>query len=278
MTAADEALARIARAIESLAPTLHSEADWRASPAYSWSVDAVRVIPQLDALPLDRLVGIDRHKLAVCENIARHAQGFAAHDMLLWGSRGTGKSALVRAAVHDWQQRDETAGLALLQLDPEGTHDLPRLFDVLRGIERRFLVFIDDLAFDRSEGRSLRMLRSVLDGGIDPRPGNVRLAVTTNLRAMLEREAADQAEPLHGRDRTEDALALADRFGLRLGFHPFDQASYLAIVRAHAAPLEIAIDEEEALAWSRRQGQLSGRSALQFVTELAGRAGKNLRG
>lgn len=266
-------LARIADALERIAPAPASAQDWFASPAYSWNAGATRAIPQLAALPLDRLIAIDRQKAAVCANIARHAQGFAAHDMLLWGARGTGKSALIRAAVNAWQQRGGSAGLALLQAAPASLNDLPRLFDTLGGVDRRFLVLIDDLAFDDGEGRSLRALRSALDGGVEPRPDNVRLAVTTNLRAMLAREASDQADPLHARDRVEDALALADRFGLRLGFHPFDRDSYLAIVHAHAAPLGIAVDEAEALAWSRQQGQLSGRSARQFVTEVAGREG-----
>lgn len=265
-------LARIANALERLAPGHNDPPDWHAAPAYAWSAEGVRAIERIDALPLERLIGIERQKAAVCENIARHAAGHAAHDMLLWGARGTGKSALLRAAVAHEQRG--SARLALVQLDLASLDALPRLFETLRKIDRRFLLFIDDLAFDTRDHAALRSLRSALEGSLDPRPANVRLAVTTNHRAILAREAQDQAEPLSARDRMDDSLALADRFGIRLGFHPFDSEGYLAIVRAHAEPLGLAVDAEEALTWSRRQGQLSGRSARQFVTELAGRAGK----
>lgn len=265
-------LARIAVALERLAPVADRSPDWLSAPAYGWSAKGVREIPQIDALPLDRLIGIDRQKADVCDNIARHAAGFAAHDMLLWGARGTGKSALLRAAVA--HEQAASAKLALVQLDLASLDGLPGLFDALRTVERQFLLFIDDLAFGDRDHSTLRSLRSALEGGLDPRPSNVRLAVTTNHRAILARGAQDQADPLHERDRMDDTLALADRFGIRLGFHPFDRDGYLAIVRAHAAPLGLTVDEDEALAWSRRQGQLSGRSARQFVTELAGRSGQ----
>lgn len=265
-------LARIAEALERLAPATYKTPDWLSAPAYGWSAKGVRTIPHIDALPLDHLIGIDRQKAEVCQNIARHAAGFAAHDMLLWGARGTGKSALLRAAVASEQTK--SAKLALVQLDLASLEALPGLFDALRMVERQFLLFIDDLAFDDRDHAALRSLRSALEGSLDPRPANVRLAVTTNHRSILARGAQDQADPLHERDRMDDTLALADRFGIRLGFHPFDRDGYLAIVRAHAAPLGLEIEEDEALAWSRRQGQLSGRSARQFVTELAGRSGK----
>ncbi len=266
-------LARIAAALERIAPGAPADRSWLSHPAYFWHSGEVRPVEQIDALPLDRLKGIDRQKQAVVENIARHAEGAAAHDMLLWGARGMGKSALLRAAVASEQAKDPNR-LALIQLDSASLPALPELFAMLAAAQRRFLLYLDDLAFDYGDDALLRHLRSALEGSLAPRPSNIRLAVTSNHRAILSRDESDQSGPLHERDRMDDTLALADRFGLRLGFHPCNQEEFLAIVAAHARPRGLAWNDEEALAWSRARGPLSGRSAWQFVVELAGRAGK----
>ncbi len=276
MTDQSDPLARIADSLERLAPVRRAASDWLSHPAYIWAAEGVRPVRELAALPLGRLIGIERQKAEVCENLARHAAGAAAHDLLLWGARGMGKSALLHAAVADRQAQDGGERLALVQLDLAGLSALPALFDDIAGVSRRFVLFIDDLAFEQRDHAALRGLRSALEGSLEPRPANVRLAVTTNHRAILARDGRDQAEPLHDRDMLDDMLALADRFGLRLGFHPCDREGYLAIARAHAKPLGLAVDETEALAWSRRQGQMSGRTAWQYVVELAGRAGRSL--
>ena len=270
-----EPLARIADALERLVPLELRDVDWTSAPAFAGRDSRFRPIARIDALPLDRLKGIDRQKQAVVENVARLARGFAAHDMLLWGARGMGKSALVRTAVAA-EQAASPGRLAMIQVDAPSIGRLPELFEALGAINRQFLLYLDDLAFDHGGEDVLRYLRSALDGGLAARPGNIRLAVTSNHRAILSRDTDDQAGPLHDRDRMDDTLALADRFGLRLGFHPCDQAEYLAIVEAHARPLGLHWSDDDALEWSRARGPLSGRSAWQFVVEIAGRAGKSL--
>ncbi|WFL78672.1 DUF815 domain-containing protein [Altererythrobacter arenosus] len=268
-------LARIAAALERIAPGAPRERSWTAHPAYFWHAGEVYPVDEIDALPLDRLRGIDQQKQAVVANIARHASGAAAHDMLLWGARGMGKSALLRAAVAA-EQASDPGRLALIQLDSASLSALPELFTMLGSLERRFLLYLDDLAFDHGDDAMLRNLRSALEGSLAPRPANIRLAVTSNHRAILARDESDQSGPLHERDRMDDTLALADRFGLRLGFHPCSQDEYLAIVAAHAEPRGLSWSDEEALSWSRARGPLSGRSAWQFVVEIAGRAGQPL--
>ena len=270
-----EPLARIADALERLSPAVPASGDWTDFPAYAWHGGQVRAVSRIAALPLDRLRGIDRQKQAVVENVARLASGFAAHDMLLWGARGMGKSALLRSAVAA-EQAGDVGRLALVQIDLQSLSALPELFDVLEHVDRQFLLYFDDLAFDHGDDSLLRQLRSALEGSLAPRPANIRLAVTSNHRAILARDDGDQAGPLHDRDRMDDSLALADRFGLRLGFHPCSQDDYLAIVAAHAGPLGLEWAEDEALTWSRARGPLSGRSAWQFVVEIAGRDGKSL--
>ena len=273
----DHGLARIARALERLAPP-HEPADWLAAPAYIWSAvgadTQARPAAGIEAPALQLLRGIDRQKAAVTANVARLAAGHAAHDMLLWGARGMGKSALVRASVKAAQ---EAGGrIALVQVAADALSTLGTLFTALAPVPRNFLVYCDDLGFAAEDATGPRLLRSWLDGGVEARPANTRLAVTANRRAILPREAHEQGDPLSPRDALDDQLALADRFGLSLGFHACSQEEYLAIIQGYAAQHELAWDEHEALEWAKRRGQRSGRVAWHFITELAGRAGRKL--
>jgi len=268
----------LARIIAALAgPASGTAPDWLAAPAYVWTGNAARAVVRIEAPGLELLRGIERQKAAAAENVLRLARGHAAHDMLLWGARGMGKSALVRAAVLAAQSA-EPGRIALVQVATDAVASLAELFAALAPVERGFVVFIDDIGFAPGDATGLRHLRSWLDGGVEARPGNVRLAVTSNRRAIVARHGAEQDSesghgPLNPRDAVDDQLALADRFGLSLGFHACSQDEYLAIVRGYAEDLGLAWQEGEALEWAKRRGARSGRVARHFITELAGRAG-----
>ena len=265
-------LARIAAALERLVPASPAATNWSATPAYVWDGTA-RAVDRIIAPPLALLRGIEAQKQAVTANVARLAAGHAAHDMLLWGARGMGKSVLLRASVSAAQEH-AGASIALVQIAPEALSSLSALFSALAGEERRFLVFIDDLGFEEGDSSGPRALRSWLEGGVEARPGNVRLAVTSNRRAIVPRHASEQDDPINPRDAVDDRLALADRFGLSVGFHVCSQDDYLSIVGGYCTAHGLNWDQGEALEWSKRRGARSGRVAWQFVTELAGRAGK----
>lgn len=270
-----ELLARIAEALDRLAPPPLASCDWLRHPAYVWTGEAARPVPVLDAPALGLLQGIDDQKDRVVTNVERLAAGHAAHDMLLWGSRGMGKSALLRAAIRS-AQNVHPGSIALVQVAQEALSGVTGLFATLGKIERHFLVFIDDLGFEENDGSGPRLLRSWLEGGVEARPGNVRLAVTSNRRAIVARNMSEQDDPINPRDAVDDRLALADRFGLSIGFHNCDQDAYLAIIAGYARAFGLDWEESDALEWSRRRGARSGRVAWQYVNELAGRAGKTI--
>ena len=274
MSDAEPVLARIAAALEAMAPGGFGRTDWLADPAYVWDSTA-RPVHMISAPPLDLLKGIDAQKERVAANVSRLALGHAAHDMLLWGARGMGKSALLRAAVAA-AQAENPGAVALVQIAPAALGSVSALFAALGQIDRRFLVFIDDLGFEDGDSTGPRALRSWLEGGVEARPGNVRLAVTSNRRAIVPRHLSEQDDPVNPRDAVDDQLALADRFGLSLGFHACSQDDYLAIVAGYAAEHGLDWNEADALEWSKRRGARSGRVAWQFVTELAGTAGQQL--
>ncbi len=271
MSTPREPLERIADALERLAPAVKPPTDWTIAPAYIWDGETGHPVAAIDALPIDTLRGIDEQKSAVRENLSRLASGAAAHDMLLWGARGMGKSALIRSAIAN-AAADK---IALIQLEPGSLTSLPALIEQLALQWRAFLLFVDDLGFDPDQAQEVLALRSLLDGGLVTRPKHVRLAVTSNRRSIVRRDPHER-DALHERDERDDALALVDRFGLSLGFHPCNRETYLEIVRGYTDPLDIELDEEEADAWAIARGNRSGRAAYQFATELAGRAGKAL--
>jgi len=150
----------------------------------------------------------------------------------------------------------------------------PALFAILAPVPRRFAIFLDDLGFDAAG--DARALRSLLEGGAEARPANTRLVVTSNRRHLIPRDIAEQASAINPRDSVDDSLALADRFGLSLGFHAIDQDTYVEIVRGYAEAYRLAFDPAEAIAWATRRGSRSGRVAWQYVVELAGRLGQSL--
>lgn len=269
----EDPLARIADALDRVAPPPGAAADPLASPAYVWRGGQLHIAQHFMPLPLALLTGIDAQKEAVLENSRRLARGAAAHDILLWGSRGSGKSMLAKSAVAALQGEGET--LALVEVAPDQLNSLPELFALLAPVDRAFVLFIDDIGFD-GDAAAARALRSLLEGGAEARPANMRLYVTSNRRHIVPRSMAEQDDPINPRDARDDSLALSDRFGLSLGFHAASQSDYLTMVAAYAEHFELDFDDTDAIGWATRRGGRSGRVAWQYTVELAGRAGKSI--
>jgi predicted AAA+ superfamily ATPase len=269
----DETLRRIADALERLAPPASATADLTSHPAYHWDGNVLAAVTRFAPLPLDLIVGVDRQKADILTNSHRLAQGHAAHDVLLWGARGMGKSALVKSVVSALQA--DRQALALVESTSDQLASLPSLFHQLADANRRFVLFIDDMAFEGDDAGP-RRLRSMLEGGSEARPDNVRLYVTSNRRSIVERNQADEDAAVNARDVADDRLALADRFGMKLGFQYPDQAAYLDMVSAYALHFALDWDQADALAFAHQRGGRSGRVAWHYAVELAGRAGRSL--
>jgi uncharacterized protein len=266
----DHILSRIADALERLSPPIPGDpAD--DAPAYTWHGGALAIVADFQPIDIALLSGIDGQKAAVLENGRRLADGHAAHDILLWGARGSGKSALVKSSAAALQANG--ANIRLVEVAGSELQTLPQLFSTLAVCPRPTIVFMDDLGFDEDAGAA-RHLRSVLEGGVAARPGHVRLYVTSNRRHILPRSIQEQESAINPRDVIDDNLALVDRFGLSLGFHICDQTQYLNMVAGYAHHLGLAFDPDDALLWSTQRGARSGRVAWHYAVELAGRAGK----
>ena len=275
-------LHRIADALERLAPASTTVNDLAAADAFVWHADRewLEPVPAVNRVPLGLLRGIDRVRDILLENTQRFAAGLPANNVLLWGARGTGKSALVKA-THAAVNEARQGALALIEIHREDIPSLPRLLSLLRGSERRCLLFCDDLSFDQND-TSYKSLKAVLEGGIEGRPGNVVLYATSNRRHLMPRDMIEneRSTAINPAEAVEEKVSLSDRFGLWLGFHNVDQETYQMIVRDYARHYGLEPPEDqlraEANEWSITRGSRSGRVAWQFIQDLAGRLGKPL--
>ncbi len=275
-------LHRIADALERLAPARAPVNDLDAADAFVWHADRewLEPVASVNRVPIALLRGIDRVRDILLENTERFAAGLPANNVLLWGARGTGKSALVKAA-HAAINEARPGALALIEIHREDILSLPRLLTLVRDSRRRCLLFCDDLSFDHDD-TSYKSLKAVLEGGIEGRPGNVALYATSNRRHLMAREMIEneRSTAINPGEAVEEKVSLSDRFGLWLGFHHLDQETYLAIVHGYAAHygLDLPPDQlsAEASEWSITRGSRSGRVAWQFIQDLAGRLGKPL--
>lgn len=284
MTDADlhATLARIADALERLAPAVPSEFNLNQADAFVFDAarHSLQPVNQVAALPMSLLQGIDWVSDILLENTRRFAKGLPANNALLWGARGMGKSSLVKAA-HAEVNREAPGSLVLVEIHREDIERLPELLQVLGNSERQCLLFCDDLSFDAGE-TSYKSLKAVLEGGLQGRPANVLLYATSNRRHLMPRQMIDneRSSAINPGEAVEEKVSLSDRFGLWLGFHHCDQETYLAMVDAYLAHFEIDIDPEtnrrDALEWSSTRGNRSGRVAWQYVQDVAGRLGRQL--
>lgn len=277
-------LDRIARALEAQTPIPPAPADLTTADAFVWMGEENRLapVPDVSRVALEMLRGIDRVRDILVENTRRFAKGLPANNALLWGARGMGKSSLVKAA-HAQVAADQPGQLALVEIHREDISSLPRLMAQLRDVDRRFLIFCDDLSFDQAD-TSYKSLKAVLEGGIEGRPGNVLFYATSNRRHLMPRDMADneRQRAINPTEAVEEMVSLSDRFGLWLGFHHCSQDDYLQMVRTYCERYGLDAPwteiRAEAIEWTNTRGSRSGRVAWQFVQDLAGRLGKQLDG
>ncbi len=274
-------LERIADSLERLSPIPGPEPDFASAAAYVWEQNGDRLVavPTVARVDIDLLRGIDRVRDILLANTRLFAQGYPANNALLWGSRGMGKSSLVKAlhaSVAQEVPATASARLILIEIHRDDIPSLGRLLSKLRDQPHRFILFCDDLSFDHDDA-AYKSLKAVLDGGIEGRPANVLLYATSNRRHLMPREMIDneRSTAINPGEAVEEKISLSDRFGLWLGFHPCDQATYFAMVRGYAERHGLAIDPDELLRqaneWSVTRGGRSGRVAWQFIQDLAGR-------
>ena len=279
----ERVLALAERILESrVGPSLDA-AFFEQSAAFRWDsrpgVRRLRPIASPQLFELSELVGVDEARERLIANTEQFLAGLPFNHVLLFGERGTGKSSAVRGVLARYADR----GLRAVELHRADLPDLPDVLEPLARVPQRFLLFCDDLAFDAGDA-GYRELKAALEGSLAAPPANVCIVATSNRRHLVAERISDNrgavlddAGDLHPGETADERLALADRFGLVLGFYGFDQEKYLQVVRRRAerAGLDTPWEQlrAEALRWATRRASRSGRTARQFVDDRLGRAG-----
>ncbi|PCJ90912.1 MAG: AAA family ATPase [Hyphomicrobiales bacterium] len=273
-------LERIANALERMAPAAPVTPDFTVADAFVWNGanEHLKPIANVNRVDLKLLQGIDQVRDILLANTLQFAQGYAANNALLWGARGMGKSSLVKA-IHahiNAQTADGHSVLKFIEIHREDIETLPALMNLLAVQDQKFLLFCDDLSFD-SDDTSYKALKAALDGGIEGRPENLLLYATSNRRHLMPRDMIEneRSTAINPSEAVEEKVSLSDRFGLWLGFHKCSQDEYLLMVGQYIAYFSIPVEEAEwrpdSLEWATTRGYRSGRTAWQYIQDLAGR-------
>ena len=275
-------LTRIADALERQFPGNMAPNNLEKVDAYVWQSDIRRLVPidRVNRLDIGLLKGINEQRDDLLGNTLGFVEGFPANNALLWGARGTGKSSLVKAVHGTVIERGFDLGL--VEIHREDIADLPYLMAFLATINRYFIIFSDDLAFESGES-TYKSLKAALEGGIEGRPDNIVFYATSNRRHLMPRQMMEneRSTAINPSETTEETVSLSDRFGLWIGFHSVDQDTYLEMIEEYINFYNIKTDDidvkHESLAWSIGRGSRSGRVAWQYITDLAARTKTSLQ-
>jgi predicted AAA+ superfamily ATPase len=277
-------LKQVLSSLQLLLPKPVHSIDWTVCHAANWRRHSfagyLEPVESIENVCLDDLLGIEEQKRSVEENTRQFLAGYPANNTLLWGTRGTGKSSLIRAILN----RYASEGLRIVQVDKSDLAHLPDIVDAIKQLPYRFIIFSDDVSFEVGES-SFKMLKSALDGAVYAPPENIIIYVTSNRRHLLPEYESDNRgamlvnNEIHHGEAIEEKISLSGRFGLWVGFHPFSQEQYLRVTRRWVEKLCVkqGVDlpwtkdvHDEAIQWSYTKGDSSGRIAYQFATYWVG--------
>ncbi|MDD5274232.1 MAG: ATP-binding protein [Methylovulum sp.] len=249
--------------------------DWNVTYAAIWRQrkEYLRPVHQIDPIQLDDLLGIDRQKQLLSQNTERFLSGKPANNALLWGSRGTGKSSLIKALLNAYKSE----GLRLIEVDKHDLVYLPEIVDDIRELTQRFIIYCDDLSFESGDSH-YKSLKSVLEGSVELPPENVLVYASSNRRHLLPELMKDNLDShlvdreVHYSDTVEEKTSLSDRFGLSLGFYPQTAQIYLDIIDRFFPDAEDNREKlhKAALDFAHQRASKSGRTAKQFYNAFMG--------
>ena len=248
--------------------------------AFIWNSEGkyFKPLEKIKTTNLDLIISIDRQKNSLLSNTKNFASGNATNNALLWGVRGNGKSSLVKAVF--FKLSTKYKNLKLIQLNKNNIFDIEHIYQLLENLsEMQFIIFIDDLSFEKIDS-DYKIIKSTLDGSLQTQPKNIVLYITSNRRHLMPRDMIDneRSSAIHTDESIEEKISLSDRFGLWIGFHNFSQEDYLNIIKSYCKYYEIKCNNiiiDQALKWSIQRGNRTGRTALQFIINLASE--KNLK-
>ena len=238
----------------------------------------IQIVKKFKPLDLNLIIGVDNQKEILFKNTINFAEGNFTNNALLWGARGNGKSSLIKSVFHTALVKN--SNLKLIQLNKNNIFDIEYIYSLLeKYYYYRFIIFIDDLSFEKIDS-DYKVIKSTLDGSIQNQPTNILLYVSSNRRHLMPRDMIDneRSSAIHTDESVEEKISLSDRFGLWIGFHKLSQLDYLKIVETYCKHYKINYDDivrKNAIKWSLQRGNRTGRTAWQFILNIA--SDKNLK-
>ena len=232
----------------------------------------IHTIKDYKPINLNLIIGVDSQKEILLKNTINFAEGNFTNNALLWGARGNGKSSLIKSVFHNLVSTYKN--LKLIQLNKNNIFDIEYIYSVLDNYDQcRFIIFIDDLSFEKIDS-DYKIIKSTLDGSIQHQPTNILLYVSSNRRHLMPRDMIDneRSSAIHTDESVEEKISLSDRFGLWIGFHKLSQEDYLNIIRSYCYHYKINYDDKirkKAIQWSLQRGNRTGRTAWQYILNIA---------
>ena len=237
-------------------------------------------MPHFRFLDLDLLIGIERQKKTIYDNTINFAEGNFTNNALLWGSRGNGKSSLIKSVFNEINKKNKN--LKLIQLNKNNIFDIEIIYEKYANLKNyNFIIFIDDLSFEKIDS-DYKIIKSTLDGSIQNQPSNILLYVTSNRRHLMPRDMIEneRSSAIHTDENVEEKISLSDRFGLWIGFHNLSQNDYLEIISKYCKEYNLTFNEnikKESIKWSLQRGNRTGRTAWQFILNYAADQNKKIK-
>ena len=249
--------------------------------AFIWDskIKNLKVISYFSCLDLDLLIGIERQKKTIYDNTKNFAEGNFTNNALLWGSRGNGKSSLIKSVFYEINKKNKN--LKLIQLNKNNIFDIEIIYEKYANLKNyNFIIFIDDLSFEKIDS-DYKIIKSTLDGSIQNQPKNIVLYVTSNRRHLMPRDMIEneRSSAIHTDESVEEKISLSDRFGLWIGFHNISQNEFIKIIFKYCEKFNLPFNEnteKESIKWSLQRGNRTGRSAWQFIINYAAENNKKI--
>ena len=237
--------------------------------AFLWEDGELYPVDSPDCPAADEMFGYELQRDQVIANTRAMLEGKLVNNVLLYGDPGTGKSATVKNLL----TLPGFEALRLIEVQKEGLADMPRLIRTLAGRRPKFILFIDDLAFDQDD-KTYSSMKTILEGGLERRPANVAIYATSNRRRLVRQTFSDRTgDEVDVMETIQEKTSLSDRFGLRIPYLALNKAEFLDLVESLAAQAGVTMDRDtlraDALKWEMRHPGRTPRTAKQFIASLS---------